>query len=314
MNIINTSYIIDPAQQQPFTGPSLEFIQASTVEMLGAIIQSMIGNSIGVNVPYALYGCVQSGSNSYTFSPGYIYYNGEIFKFPFDTTGSPLGPIMITTGNPLCTITTFNNYIDPVTGSPVDPLIFSNLFSQPVHDQRLIVLTNGVPVGSNTATQFNFNSIVYLVPPPTIKLYQPIFYTPAGSAGATVALGNPITTPNDGVTRTYKMSCQVPVQIDSTANRAAARLFVKQTSGTTGTFTPGIGGQPTYLALYNCVQFTNPDHQYIEDSMIVEAIATLGPGCTIQAYGTDIVSLNGNTYFAASQYGNTSGLITLFEL
>ena len=308
MNIIDTSNITDPAQQQPFTGPSLQFLQASTKEMLASIVQNQIGNTITPNIPYALYGCIQSGSNPYNFSQGYIYYNGEIYLFP------AIGPINITTGNPLCTITSTNNYIDPNTLAPIDPLIFSNLAPFYVHDVRTIVLSNGVPVTSNTATQFNFNSIVYLIPQPKVRLSAPINQTfaPFAPFGATP---NPLTmasftTPNDGLNHTYQLILQAGVKM-------AGHTF---SGGIWADYTFNIIVGGTIQATLN-PRFPTPDSTtvgysgYGLNDGVVTLVQTIGPGVLIEAIASPGQVFNGNMYLEpAGSFGGPAGWFTCFEL
>lgn len=58
MNRINTSFIVDPNIQQPFTGRSLKFLQDSVENQLAYALIGLIGESYSAAIPYALYGVV----------------------------------------------------------------------------------------------------------------------------------------------------------------------------------------------------------------------------------------------------------------
>lgn len=84
MKILDTTLIVDPGVQQPFTGPSLLFIQNSYKETLNALARVGIIDASKVTV---LYGCVNStpGTATFTLSAGALYYNGEIYLVPAAT-------------------------------------------------------------------------------------------------------------------------------------------------------------------------------------------------------------------------------------
>lgn len=143
MNNIKTNSIFDPGAQQPFTGPSLTFLQATYKEALSGVAQGIIGNSyVGFGVGYSLYGVIHSGS---VVSTGYIYLAGEIYLF-----------------NGINNYNTFSNggvFVLVTTQDPVaDPAIFSDLSSHDVHDIRRLNLIDQV----NGSGLFDFASIVYV--------------------------------------------------------------------------------------------------------------------------------------------------------
>ena len=84
MKILDTSLIVDPGVQQPFTGPSLQFIEDSYKEILNALARQGIIDSTKVTV---LFGCINStpGTTTFTLTAGALYYNGEIYLVPAAT-------------------------------------------------------------------------------------------------------------------------------------------------------------------------------------------------------------------------------------
>lgn len=130
--IINTSYISSPSIKQPFTGPSLKFLQDGTKELVNAMVASLTSNvSPNVN-PIILYGCKKThlSGSYYQFDPGYFHYQAELFYFSGATSIS-------ITDRPICTIVTLH---DPVA----DPLTFTDTVPRNVHNNRIITISNGL--------------------------------------------------------------------------------------------------------------------------------------------------------------------------
>lgn len=144
MNIINTNQIVDPNVQQPFTGKSLTFLQNSTKEMLDAIVSGMLGYKPSPTVPVALYGAVETalGGGDFSYSEGYIYFNGEIYKLEY------VASIHILTGKEVTITTT----ADPTA----DPVVFFDNSTKNVHDVRKLVISDG------WGGDFQFSSVIYL--------------------------------------------------------------------------------------------------------------------------------------------------------
>lgn len=84
MKILDTALIVDPSVQQPFTGPSLLFIENSYKEILNALARVGIIDATKVTV---LFGCVNStpGTTTFTLTAGAVYYNGEVYLVPAAT-------------------------------------------------------------------------------------------------------------------------------------------------------------------------------------------------------------------------------------
>lgn len=150
MNIINTSGRgqTDPNKQQPFTGPSLKFIQDSAKESLASIIIAQIGATYSVTIAYLMWGCVRTGaadagSGAGAITAGAIFYGGEIYTVPAASytlaSNYAVGTIKVTNPSP-------------------DPILLKDGTSVNVHDVRQIVFTAGAS-GSGT---FNFASMVQI--------------------------------------------------------------------------------------------------------------------------------------------------------
>ena len=201
MNIINTTYIIEPGQLQPFTGYSLDFIQKSSLEMLYAVAQTFVGNITSSTTPYVLWGCVKTntGGTNYSYTQGYIMFNKEIYYFPGITS-------INITDTDVCTITITSDTI-------ADPLYFTNGLPHNVHDHRTIQLTNGLS-GSGT---FNFSNCVYIQ---TVKIAQQIALASQTTASTSYIdlSGLTYTTPNDGISRDYRLKLKLISSPDVPSN------------------------------------------------------------------------------------------------
>lgn len=143
MNIIDTSQISDPTTEQPFTGPSLAFLQAATADAILGLAQGMVGISYSASTPYAIQGMLFTGSQSAPTSifGGYILYNGELFKCA-GHGGS------FTIGNQFSVIVT--------QGTP-DPLTFSDGSTKSVHNIRQLQILD-----TATAGLFTLANVVYI--------------------------------------------------------------------------------------------------------------------------------------------------------
>lgn len=137
-NEIDISQIIDPSVQQPWTGPSLEFLQNSINEKVGALGLALTGPITG-GVPYVLSGCIGSGG---TYSAGYILFNNSIYAVSAAAsfTNTPVQYIV-------------NTSYDAIA----DPLIFSD---GSVHNVHQIITFKAVDQA--TAGVFNSNQFVYV--------------------------------------------------------------------------------------------------------------------------------------------------------
>jgi hypothetical protein len=144
MNKIDTTQIVDPNVLQPFPGPSLEFLQDATAEMLKVLGSAFVGESFLANVPYALIGVTYTGTAALPASvlPGYILFNNEIFG-----VNSGFGPAAL--GAQFNLVTT--------QGTP-DPLTFSDLSAKNVHNIRKLQITDAAPGGG----LFDLTDVIYI--------------------------------------------------------------------------------------------------------------------------------------------------------
>jgi hypothetical protein len=275
MNQIYTGYVNSPLTNQPLTGPSIAFLQSATTEVIAAIVQNIIqSDTVSFTTPYALYGCKKTslGGGNYSYTAGYIFYKGEIFSFPgISSIAIPDTDVVKIT----------------ITNDPIaDPIKFTDLVFRNVHNHRTLVLSDGLS-GSG---DFNFNSIVYLIQP-KVRLSQGIadfsFYT--GTHTITT-----LTTPNDGITRTYLIQISVNLKITSKTGTAHAdcSLEIKQGS--------------SVMATVEMESWTNTPVQNVAWPANVQAIATLGPNTAIDFNVIDTVS-NGGTQVV-------TGLASMIEL
>jgi|SRR6185369_5322811 len=128
MNTIDTLQIVDPNAQQPFTGPSLKFLQDAFKDAINGVAGGIVGNSYSLGVIYVLAGCQRTGaadgdvSGAVSVTQGYIIYNKEVYFVPaFSTTNIA--------GN------TLYSALASTSVAP-DPVLFSDLSSKNVHLQR----------------------------------------------------------------------------------------------------------------------------------------------------------------------------------
>lgn len=145
-NFIDTSQISDPSVQQPFIGPSLNFLQEATSEMIAALACAITGPILG-GVPYVLTGCVGSGG---TYSAGYIALNNQIYAVSA-ASGFTHAPVQYN----------LNLAYDGVA----DPLIFTDSSVHFVHQHITMVAVDTVTPGL-----FNSNQFVYVNSPAWITV------------------------------------------------------------------------------------------------------------------------------------------------
>ena len=108
MNNILTNSISEPNVLQPFTGPSLKFLQNATSEMLEGLVAGLSSVAYTNGAPIALYGMqkVLISGNNYQFGNGYVFLNNEICIY------SGTSSISITQ-HPILKVTNVN---DPTVG------------------------------------------------------------------------------------------------------------------------------------------------------------------------------------------------------
>jgi hypothetical protein len=139
MKKINTSFVVDPSIQQPFTVKSLDFLHGGNKQMIEALCIAMIesrGVTYSTSVPYKLV------DNAPTYS--YIFFNGELYYFNEDVVAFPLVAVL-----------------DTAADGTADPLQFSDGVNRSVHDNRILKRS---PNALGTGV-FDLNTIVDLSTP-----------------------------------------------------------------------------------------------------------------------------------------------------
>lgn len=131
---INTGFIVDPNVQQPWTGPSLDFVQDWNEESLAATLRAMIGFNWQSGVPYAIIGCEWAGNvnTPSSVNAGYIFYANKLYRCPGYATVSTGATIVLTTvstGNLEYTDGSFKNPFDTVTADIVDQTLGTGTFN-----------------------------------------------------------------------------------------------------------------------------------------------------------------------------------------
>ena len=121
MNRIYTGYISDPLIGQPFTGPSLKFLQDGIGEIFKGIVEAMIGVDFDPSRAYVLSLLEPYGTHQY--QGGYVYFNEEIFLCYGKSSTTPFTHV------PVLKITVTN---DPVA----DPITFTDNISRNVNNIR----------------------------------------------------------------------------------------------------------------------------------------------------------------------------------
>lgn len=185
MKKIDTSFAIDPVRQ-PFMARSVAHLQEAYQEVIDAIVKSL---AYDPTKPMILYGCVNSTTApNYTLSAGAIYWGGEIYLVDAVTFTSPGSEVAV------ASIAT--------TYQAGDPTLFSDSNAHDVHEIRKIVFASGAIASG----EFDFSELVKLNPDIIYaNLYSaPIFVVNSGSYQDFTSMD--YTTPNDGITRKYKIS------------------------------------------------------------------------------------------------------------
>lgn len=184
MKTIITTQGTDPNIQQPFTAPSLKFLQDSSVEIAAALFQGALTAAYDPTKVYILFGCIDStpGGGTRTISAGWVFYNGVLYQ---------VDAVTFTPGGGQTAVATI-----VVTNPSPDPILFKNGSSHNVHNVSKVVIGSAV-AGSGISDFANFISTKKVV-------------LEAGNASYTInstvftnVTDLTITTPNDGITRNY---------------------------------------------------------------------------------------------------------------
>jgi len=130
MNKILVNSIVDPTIGQPFTGPSLDFLQTANKLALVGVAAGFAQTAFSATTPICLWGGQKyfNGGTSYTFNPAWFFIGGEVIPFLGVTTNIATTPIL--------------TIVEAATPGP-DPLVFSDNISRNVHMTRTISIADG---------------------------------------------------------------------------------------------------------------------------------------------------------------------------
>lgn len=204
MEVISISQISDPNKQQPFTGLSLEFLQNALRKDDAGIIEALVTKIVGsysLTVPYVISGCVVTDSNK-DVTAGTIFYGGKFYE-----TTSVNGT------------TNVARFIKTKTqDATADPVTFSDASTGNVHD-----IYKYVPTDVATGGDFIATDLVYLSATSSIIAQQITLASQSTSSGTYVDMtGLTYTTPNDGVTRKYRISLKSDADLDGTSGSGSS--------------------------------------------------------------------------------------------
>jgi len=145
MDKILTTYAADG---QPFIAPtSLDHLQNSYTNVLNALATGIVGRTFSSGTVYAIAGLKTTpGAGVTSYSPGLVYYNGEVLYFAGATLTDPTTP----------NVTLVNL---AVTYAAADPTTFETGATHNVHQLRRVTLSNGT---SGTGSICDFSAVKFV--------------------------------------------------------------------------------------------------------------------------------------------------------
>lgn len=150
MNKLDTS-AISAGIGFPIKSGTLDFLQLANHEGISATIESLIGTIYNTSTVYILSGCSLSvvGANT-IISPGYIYYNGELYLCDGQSFLNPSGGDVV-----VCNLVITQYIIN------ADPVVFTDTLPRNVHNIRKAVFAAGATgTGSlSTTSASDFDNI-----------------------------------------------------------------------------------------------------------------------------------------------------------
>jgi hypothetical protein len=150
MNKIDTSFVVDPTIQQPFTSRSLNFLQDADKDMVTGMCMYIVGDSYDTAKGYVLSGLTNTGTIYFT---GYIFYNGELYYCSgADIAGYAHAARLL---------------VDVTNDGVADPLTFTDGIARNVHNIRKLKIQD-VAAGGFLLTDLIFCQ------QPTVKLREKI--------------------------------------------------------------------------------------------------------------------------------------------
>lgn len=188
MEEISISQITDPNKQQPFTGYSLQFLQNALRKDDAGIIEALVTKIVGsysLTVPYVITGCVVTDSGK-DVTAGTLFYGGKFYE-----TTSVNG-----TTNVARFIKTKSQDVT------ADPITFSDSTTGNVHD-----IYKYVPTDIATGGDFTSSNLVYLNATSSVIAQEISLASQTTTSASYVDMtGLTYTTPNDGITRKFKLT------------------------------------------------------------------------------------------------------------
>lgn len=142
MRKIDTTQIIDPTSQQPFTGKSLKFIQDASIEAIGASVIGLIGANYSATTVYVLSGCTITSS---VISNGYVFYGGEVYTFIGADTSAYADTAVVKFQQPYDT--------------SIDPVMFSDGVNKYIHELPQFYIADDV---SGSSAYGDYADVVFV--------------------------------------------------------------------------------------------------------------------------------------------------------
>jgi len=199
MEVISISQITDPNKQQPFTGLSLEFLQNALRKDDAGIIEALVTKIVGsysLTVPYVISGCVVTDSNK-DVTAGTLFYGGKFYE--------------TTSVNGTTNVARF--ILTKTQDGTADPVTFSDSSTGSVHD-----IYKYVPTDTASGGDFIATDLVYLSSTSSVIAQQITLASQSTSSATYVDMtGLTYTTPNDGLTRKYKLTLKSDSDLDGTS-------------------------------------------------------------------------------------------------
>jgi len=215
----------------PVKSGTLDFLQTASSEMLIAIARSIVGKGYSASVPYALYGCNNTGSgSSYVIQEGAILWNGVLYLVPavsFTLTG----------GNSVF-VTKSTTYVT----TNADPVTFTDGVARYVHaDTKMSVIQSAI--SPSPTSGFSYSSLVFNQEMPyiTVSSYISSYYTSGNakykknkdglvSLSGTITLGPNSSTFEDlfllNVNYLPTSNLRIPVIIRNSSNPTIGNLII----------------------------------------------------------------------------------------
>lgn len=268
MRNIDTTQIVDPTAEQPFTGRSLKFKQDYDAENLAGIIETIITQNLGsysLSTGYIISGCVVTHPAAYEMTAGEIYYDGKYYKTTA-ITGSTNPPRLILT---------------KTQDATADPVKFTDLTSKNVHDIFTYVATDvasGGILGSALVSAYGAGKLTVDV--------QAVNQITTSNTYADLALAT-YTTPNDGKTRTWII------------NSSSTISFTPITGNTTGGKMRLYDGTTT---LAECEFKFSTSTTGVSGTVSCGRVMSIPPNTTVKVQILSLINTSGNVNFNDNQF------------